>query len=190
MSPAAVKRVQLADAEGEARTTGSLLASLAARLGALHFISGTDAVGSLAAGFAALGREMGRTAEGAGLREALSAGLPGMNGGALWAALRIEEWVSSSPPSPVLDQLRNDLALLLASDLEETLALLPIPGSAAGAAAAGGGGPATFVDCALGLWAFSRELVRAVETLAGPLRAATGTVVPGPEPERAGPLLR
>ncbi|MBV8201410.1 MAG: hypothetical protein JOZ15_12375 [Acidobacteria bacterium] len=178
------------DADGEGRTTATLVASLAARLGALHCISGSDAIGSLAAGFAALGREVSRTAEGAALRRAIAVDLAGMNGNTLWSALRMEEWVSSAAPSRVLDQLRNDLALLLATDLEETLALMPIPGQAAGAQVDAERGPATFLDCTLGLWAFSRELMRAVEALAAPHRTAAGAVVPGAEPERGGPLLR
>jgi len=126
-------RLRLVDAPGEAgRTTATLLASLAARLGALYLVSGADAVGSLAAGFAALGRRVGATAEGARLRAALEQGRVGANGDILWTTLGIETWVSSLPPSPVLDQLRNDIALVIVDDPEETLALMPIPGEPAG----------------------------------------------------------
>ncbi len=186
-------RVQLIDdAEGPGRTTATLLASLAARLSAMYFVSGADAIGSLVAGFATLGREVSHTARGAALRRAIEAGRPGANGDALWTKLRIGEWASPISPSPILDELRNDLALLLADDLEATLELMPIPNPMAGAAGSQPPEPVTFVDCLLGLWAFSTELTRLVETLAAPTLAASSEVMtanrPGPEPENA--LLR
>jgi hypothetical protein len=185
--------VRLIDsANGPGRTTATLVASLAARLGVLHLVSGADAVGSLTAGFAALGREVSRTAKGAQLRKAIESGRPGTNGYALWKTLGIGNWVSTIPPSPVLDQLRNDIALLLADDLEETLELLPIPSQSVGTQTFQDMEAATFVDCLLGLWAFSSELVRSVEALAAPLLSRfdemTATRNPGPEPE--GSLLR
>lgn len=168
MSPTP-ERVRLVDAPDESgRTTATLLASLAARLATLFAISGSDAIGSLTAGFAALGREAAKSAEGARLRQALAAGRPGANGNALWSALRIDEWASSMPPSPVLDQLRNDVALLLADDLEETLELLPIPGAAAGARGSDESEPATFLDFAVGFWWFCREVAASVQALAEP----------------------
>ena len=156
------------DADGPGRTTATLVASLAARLGVLHLISGADAIGSLTAGFAELGRQVSQTAKGARLREAIEAGRPGTNGEALWKALLIEKWISSMPPSPVLQQMRNDIALLLAPDIEEILQLLPIPSQSVGVKNAPPIEPATFVDFVLGLWAFSSELVIAVEKLAAP----------------------
>jgi len=72
------------------------------------------------------------------------------------------------PPSPVLQQMRNDIALLLAPDIEEILQLLPIPSQSVGVKNAPPIEPATFVDFVLGLWAFSSELVIAVEKLAAP----------------------
>ena len=189
---AAPARARLVDAPDEpGRTTATLVASLAARLGTLYLVSGADAVGSLAAGFAALGREVARTAEGARLREALERGRPGANGKAIWSTLQTGRWVSSTPPSPVLDQLRNDVALLLADDLDDTLALMPIPGEPAGQRAQ----PPTesaFPDLVLGLWAFSRELVAAVDALAAPTLPPPGELrhgaAPGAPPE--GELLR
>lgn len=165
------------DAEGPPRTTATLVASLTARLGVLHLISGADAVGSLTAGFAALGREVSRTAAGLQLRRAIESGRPGMNGNALWKILRIEQWASAMPPSSVLEQLRNDVALLLADDLEDTLQLLPIPGQSVGVQNAPELETATFVDCLLGLWAFSGELVRCVEALATPTFARSPNLV-------------
>ena len=186
-------RVRLIDgADGPGRTTATLLASLAARLAVLPFVSGADAIGALAAGFAALGREVSQTARGASLRRAIEAGRPSANGDALWTKLRIGDWVSSMPPSPILDQLRNDLALLLADDLEATLELMPIPHQMAGAQGAEQIESATFVDCLLGLWAFSTELAHAVETLAAPTLAASDKVMPAvhPSAEPESALLR
>jgi len=178
MTPVQTNRVRLIDdADGPGRTTATLVASLAARLGVLHLISGADAIGSLTAGFAALGREVSRTAYGAQLRKAIESGRPGTNGYALWKALGIGSWASTMVPSPVLDQLRNDVALLLTDDLEETLGLLPIPSHSAGIQKLQDMEPATFVDCVLGLWAFSSELVRSVEALAAPMLSSPGEVV-------------
>ena len=87
-------RVQLIDeSEGPGRTTATLVASLTARVAALRVISGADAIGSLTAGFAALGREVSRTAEGMRLRRGLEAGRAGNNGNALWSALRMNTWL-------------------------------------------------------------------------------------------------
>lgn len=191
MSPQPV-RVRLVDAPEEAgRTTATLVASLAARLGTLFVVSGADAVGSLVAGFCALGREVSQTAEGARLRAALERGRVGANGAAVWQTLKIGNWVSTVPPSPVLDQLRNDVAVLLADDLIETLELLPIPGEPAGLGAPGLG-EWEFPDLVVGLWAFSRELVDAVDALAEPTLPASGEVRIGAAAEEppAGELLR
>lgn len=189
---AKAQRVRLVDRPDEpGRTTATLVASLAARLGTLHLVSGADAVGSLAAGFCALGRDVGRTAEGARVRRALEEGTVGANGNEVWRRLLIDRWVSGSPPSPVLDQLRNDVALLLADELVETLELMPIPGEAAGAAAQPPG-DWTFADLVVGLWAFSREVVAAVEALAEPALPPPGEVrrgLPADEPP-GGELLR
>ena len=185
-------RVRLVDAPDEpGRTTATLVASLAARLAVLHLVSGADAVGSIAAGLSALGRDVGRTAEGARLRRALERGRVGSNGDALWATLMVDRWLSSSPPAPVMDQLRNDVALVLADDLAETLDLLPIPGEAAGERATPLG-DWTFVDLVLGLWAFSRELAAAVDALAEPTLSPPGEVTAGTSPAEppAGELLR
>ncbi len=164
-APASRSRlVDLPDQSG--RSTATLLASLSARLAVLHGVTGAAAVGSLVSGFAALGREVARTAEGARLRAALAAGRAGSNGALLWQELLIEEWASASSPSPILDHLRNDLALLFAGDLAETLELMPIPGEPSGVPAEDA--RATFLDCVLGLWAYSREMTRAIEAMVGP----------------------
>lgn len=195
MSAAKADRVRLVDAEDEAgRTTASLVGSLAARLLALHYTSGVSVVGSLIAGLAALGREASRTAEGALIRQALERGPAVGNGDAVWSAMRIGDWASGLPASPVLDHVRNDLALLLAKDLEETLEqpfALPEarPRSVVSAEAPV---PVTSIDCLVGLWVYSREIVRAVEALAGPTLAPGGKVEhpARPEKEPEGTLLR
>jgi hypothetical protein len=186
------ERVRLIDAADEAgRTTATLVASLSARLATLYAVSGAAAVGSMVSGFAAIGREASGTAEGAKLRRALERGRIGANGEALWTALRIRQWASLAPAAPLLDQLRNDMALLLAPNLEETLALLPIPGEPAAGVAAEDEPASEFLDCIVGMWAFSREMVNAVEALASPTRADGDTVLAGPgNPPPRGSLLR
>jgi hypothetical protein len=183
-------RVKLVDDAAESgRSTATLLASLSGRLGVLHVITGGTAIGSLAAGIAALGREVSATTEGARIRRALASGRAGPNGEAIWDALRIGDWVSSQPPAAILDQLRNDVALLLAEDVDETLELLPIPPEMTGAGAADVP-RAEFLDFAVGYWALSLEVVRAFEALAGPTLGPPYAVSVGTPAEPPGPLLR
>lgn len=184
-------RVRLVDDAHEAgRSTTTLLASLAGRLGALWAVPGSAAVGSLTAGYVALGREVSRTAEGARMRRAIVAGRVGANGEAIWDALRIGDWVAGSPPAPVLDQFRNDVALLLADDVSQTIELLPIPPEMAGARGATDVPEPAFVDFVLGFWTFCREVTRAVEALVAPTLEPEGSWVEGPAPEPESPLLR
>jgi hypothetical protein len=164
-----VARVRLVDSPEESgRTTTTLLASLAARLWALYLVSGADAVGSLAAGIAALGRELSQTADGARLRRRIEEGPGASNGELLWSKLRIGDWVSALAPSPVLDEIRNDLALLMAKDLGASLELMPIPGELTGIRADLQPQPVTFPDLMVGLWAYAREIGFAVEALSAP----------------------
>ncbi len=191
-------RVRLVDLPDDAgRTTATLLASLSARLAALHFITGATAIGSLTAGFVALGREVARTAEGARLREGIERGRAGSNGDAIWSTLGINTWTSLHAPSPILDQLRNDIALLLADDLDVTLTQTPIPNPPAGARAGddvADAQPVEFADYVLGMWAFASEVVRSIETLVAPTLPpavsghATGSARTEPVPPA--PLLR
>jgi hypothetical protein len=170
-------RFRLADPPDESRSTATLIASLGARISMLTMISGAGAIGSLMSGLAALGRVMSRTAEGARLRRALESGRAGHNLDALWKALRIDTWASGVAPTPVIDHLRNDLALLLAPDLDQTLALLPIPGQPRGGTEEQDDVPANGLDCLMGLWFYSREITRAVEALATPTLPPAGEVV-------------
>jgi hypothetical protein len=183
-------RVVLEDVPAQpARTTETLLASLSGRLAAVHAVSGADAIGSLVAGLAALGREVARSADGARLRRALELGRAGANGEFVWERLGIARMAKGAPLTPVLDQLRNDAALLFAPDVEEALERAPL------AELTGGGEAhtvpqATFLDFAVGLHAFSRELVEALEAAAGPTLPEQGEVDRGPAPEPDGPLLQ
>lgn len=191
--PSAANRVQLIDeAEGPGRTTATLVASLTARLATLSLVSGADAIGSLTAGFAVLGREVSRSAEGARLRRALEASRAGNNGNALWRALRMKTWLAGMPASPVIEQLRNDFALLLANDLNDVLAVLPIPAQSAPSSVKDDQEPYSFLDCALGLWAFSAELVRSVEALAAATASSPGQFIhtEGSAAAENGSLLR
>lgn len=176
MKSAPPTRFRLADPPDESRSTATLVASLSARIGMLTMISGAGAIGSLMSGFAALGRVMSETAEGSRVRKALESGRAGHNVDALWKALHIENWASGVAPTPVIDHLRNDLALLLAGDLDETLALLPIPIHPRGAASEQDDAPANGLDCIVGLWFYSREITRAVEALATPTLPPLGEV--------------
>jgi hypothetical protein len=185
-------RIRLVDAPDESgRSTATLVASLAARLSTLYAVSGAAAVGSIVAGFAAIGREASRTAEGAALRRALECSRVSANGAALWNTLRIGQWASLAPPAPLLDQLRNDMALLLAPNLEETLSLFPIPGEPAGATGAVDETPSEFLDCMVGMWVHSRETITAIEALAEPTRDGRSVVEAADRPEPpSGSILR
>jgi hypothetical protein len=182
---------ELIDEPGSSgRTTATLLASLVARLSIAYTVSGADVIGSLTAGLVALGREAGATATGARLRCALQTNRVSTNGAALWTALRLGD-LADRPAAQIVSQLRNDLSLLLADDLEETLELLPIPPEPPNRSQATLNDP-DMVDLVLGLWAFGRELVATVEVVATP------TLPPRIEidhdrrdnPERGGALLR
>jgi hypothetical protein len=190
-------RVRLLDTDDDTdRTTASLVSSLATRLIILHYTSGVGVVGALLAGLAAAGREASKTAEGARLRRALAAGPAGRNGQALWAALRIGDAAIGLPATPVLDHIRNDLALLVADDLADCLAGTPLPPSFRGGAGAAAGAPVaevTFLDCLLGLWIQAREITRAIEAAGAlaPPGVATAEIEPGPAGDDAsGRLLR
>ena len=177
-------RLRLVDDAGVGdRTTVSLLASLVARLTALRTVTGAEAVGSMMAGLAQLGREVARTADGARMRDAIEKTVAA-HGEAIWTALS-------------LDHLRNDIALLTADDLEEILDR-PLP-----AASPGGGAPEAlehgdgdqvfrmFCDYLVGVWALSFEVHRAVEVLVADSLMPAGTVRPGATATGdGGPVLR
>jgi hypothetical protein len=171
-----MNRVQLIDAPDENRTTATLMASLAARWGLFAATSGATTVASFLGGLADLGRRMSGSADGARMRHALARHRAGANGKRLWEVMRIREWTRVSPPAPVLDQLRNDVALLLAADLDDALELMPMPSLAAASTPEReeDDAEATFLDFAVGLWAFCRELVQTVESVAGVMMPPPG----------------
>lgn len=148
------------------RNTRNLLASLIARVQTLTVISGAQALGSIISGLAELGREAATTAEGRRLRSALESTRLAGNGERLWGALSLDATTSVLPPTPVLQDLRNDVALLLAPDLDTVLAelpTLPLDGAI---------GPVRepkdvdVLDVVMGLWAFSREVLQTVDQIA------------------------
>lgn len=162
-------RLPLARPKGEAeRTTANLLSSLAARLRVLHGIDGRSAVGSLVAGFCVLGREVGRTSAGARLREALERAGVEENGERIWSALDIDRWVGSIPPSPIWDHLRNDVAVLLASDLEDALEDAEAEAFSSEDPALPDPKAATCINFVLGMWSFSAQMADAIEAMAEP----------------------
>jgi hypothetical protein len=158
--------VRLVDIPGETgRTTVALIGSLAARLAVLNTVTGGDAIGSLTAGYAALGRHVAATSEGAQLKAAIESCRAGANGEAIWDRLLMRQWASSYPPTPVLQELRNDLALLAAEDIDAVLALPLAPTESMGADESAKPAPSSFSEYLLGMWAFAREVVRGVEAL-------------------------
>ena len=160
--------LQLIDVPGEqGRTTVTLVASLAARLAALAATSGSDAVGSMTAGHAALGRAVAATADGARMLAAIRASRAGANGESLWRALGMDQWAGSLPPTAVLDQFMGDVALLAALDLEQVLELPLAPSEIYGPADAPQPEPVEFAEYLLGMWAFGRAVASAVEMLVG-----------------------
>lgn len=174
--------------EDAGRTTASLFASLASRLITLHYTSGVSVIGSTLAGLAEAGREISKTAEGARIRRALEASAVKDNGELLWSALRVTGWTEGMPAAPVLDHIRNDLALLLADDLAETIENVPAPLENKVHRSKTVPAAITFIDTLMGLWIHSREIVQSVEALARSAPEAD-TVEPGDAVHR-GPILR
>jgi hypothetical protein len=178
---------------GHRRTLRALVGSLVARLATLSAVTGGQAIGSHLAGIAALGREVARTDDGRRLLAGLDRSRAGANGEALWHSLRIGGWLSAMPPSPVLDELRNDLALLLADDIDSALESTRDPANPEPPPTAPLAKPhkVEFPDLMLGLWAWGHELSRSVEAAAGnPSDEPQVTVAPGEGPVLDGPVLR
>ncbi len=176
-----------------ARTTGTLVTSAAERLASLWFVSGADAVGAQLAGFVALGRQVSATADGARLRRALELGRAGTNCDALWTRLGIGKWLASASPSPLLDELHNHIALLVATDLFDVLDLNPGNSKLQPSAPQGPIGDCEAIDCLMGLWAFGRQVTWAIEALAEPTLDRVPRIdIPssGDGSDTEGPLLR
>lgn len=181
--------IRLIDPPDEAgRTTASLFASLASRLIALHYTSGVSIIGSTMAGLAEAGREISGTAEGARIRRAIENSVIRENGEQLWRALRIASWTEGMPAAPVLDHIRNDLALLLADDLAETIDNVPAPGETALNTSSTLPPEINFMDTLMGLWVHSREIMRSIEALAETV--STPEPIQQGDPVHKGPILR
>lgn len=173
-------KIRLIDPPDEAgRTTSSLFSSLAARLIALHYTSGVSVVGSTLTGLAEVGVEVSKSAQGARMRRAIAASAACANGEIIWKVLRIGGWTNGMPASPVLDHVRNDLALLLSTDLNEVIANPPSPQETQLKRAAIPPRELTFLDTLLGLWAYSREIVLSVEALAAAFPETTNETESG-----------
>jgi hypothetical protein len=175
------------DPAGTPRTTATLLASLVARVRTLPLLDGAQAVGSMVAGIAAAGRRVATTAEGGRLRAALAANRVGVNGAALWSALGLDATTSALPPRPVHDDLRNDLAVLLASDLVDELERLDETLVAQGIGAVDDPAEVDFLDFVVGLWFLAGEVVDVIE---GITSAAGEPVAEAAPPPDEGSLLR
>jgi hypothetical protein len=191
--PAGAVRLALVDLPiGPGRSTATLLDSLAARLATAHRMSGAELVGSLTAGYAALGRQVARTADGARMRAGIEASAVAANGALLWQVLGIDQLASDVGSTPVLRQFRNDLALALADDLEDVLEGATSRRSAAGDVQTEDDSPPAYVDHLLGLYAYAVEVVATVDALVEETRPDAGTVRPGDGPAvlADGPMLR
>jgi hypothetical protein len=187
-------RLTLADLPtGPGRSTATLLDSLAARLATAHRMSGAELVGSLTAGYAALGRQVARTADGARMRAGIEASAVAAKGELLWRALGIDQLAADVGPTPVLRQFRNDLALALADDLDDVLESMASRRPAAGEGQSEpDDAPPGYIDHLLGLYAYAVEVVATVEALVEETRPAASTVRRGNGPAvlADGPLLR
>ena len=168
MTASSLPEIGLGDhSTGPPRTTMSLLASLVARVGTLPLLNGAQAIGSLVSGVAAVGREVAQTAEGTRLRAALASSRLVGNGDALWSELHLDAGTSALPPRAVFDDLRNDLALLLAPDLVDSLGRLSSAHLGDALGLVHEPEDATFLDFLIGLWVLADEVVDVIEAVAG-----------------------
>ena len=187
MTSADRPHVELDDA-GDGRTAAALLGSLIARLQTLQLVSGAQTLGSLVAGLARLGQEAARTAEGARVREALQSTRIAANGTVLWSTLGMDDAWSRFPPSPVLEDMRNDLALLLAVDLEPVIAEVDMIDPAIHVGPLREPARIECLDLIVGMWAYASEIVAVVDALTA--TAAVPEVRAPPPGDRDGPVLR
>lgn len=154
------------------RGTTTLLVGVLTRAATLSAITGAQAVASMIAGLAALGRSVAETVEGRHMRDALDRGRLLENLDLLFGRLGLGALASASPPTPMLEDFFNDVALVLAPDIAESV-------DAALVAAVRGSGigmlrspePVDPIDFVVGLWAFSSEVAATLTDLieAGPL---------------------
>jgi hypothetical protein len=180
------------DSTDVSRRTTTLLVSLLTRAATLSAVTGAQAFLSMIAGLASLGRATSETVDGHRLRERLAQGRVRENLELLFAKFGLGAMVAGSPPTPLLEDFLNDLALLLAPDVGDVVDAALV--GAAGGAGVGllvAGQPVDPVDVVVGLWAFSREVAASIEALQGisdrPLSRLTEPVEVDPSGRR---LLR
>ena len=96
------------------------------------------------------------------------------------------------PASRVLDQLRNDVALLLVDDLAETFELPPLVAEPTGTEKSEAPERIDPVDLMVGMWVLAKDTVDLVQALSDSSGLPEATVVPGrPAPVRVdGGVLR
>ena len=94
--------------------TSTQLVSVLTRAATLGTVTGAQALASMIAGLAALGREASTTIVGQRRRAALERGRVRDNLDLLFSHFGLGALASVSPPTPMLEDFFNDLALLLA----------------------------------------------------------------------------
>ncbi len=177
------------------RCTSTQLISVLTRASTLGIISGAQALASMIAGLAALGREASTTIVGERRRSVLERGRVRDNLDLLFSRFGLGALASMSPPTPMLEEFFNDLALLLAPDTAQHV-------DAAASAALGGLGvgllvpsasaaPFDPVDFLLGLWTYTTEVAAALDALCeDPPGDAAGLTVARDDAPGPGRLLR
>jgi hypothetical protein len=154
------------------RSTTTLLAAVLTRAATLGAISGAQAVASMIAGLAALGRSVAGTIEGQHMRDAIDHGRLRENLDLLFGGLGLGALASASPPTPMLEDFFNDVALVLAPDVADS-----VDGALVGTVTGASVGllrspePVDPVDFVVGFWAFSSEVAATLRELieAGPV---------------------
>ena len=121
-------------------------------------------------------------------REAVLATRIASNGDALWARLGMHAAWSAFSPTPVLEDVRNDLALLLADDLSSALADIDSVDPAERIGPLRVPEPIECVDVIIGMWAYSREIVAAVDLISA--HGASTEIRPPSFNDPTGPVLR
>lgn len=156
------------DSADVSRRTSTLLVSLLTRVATLSAVSGAQALLSMIAGLAALGRSTGETVDGHQLRERLAEGRMRENLELLFSKFGLGAAVAGSPPTPMLEDFLNDLSLVLSPDVGDVVdAALVAAAGGAGVGLLVSGQPVDPVDVVVGLWAFSREVAASIEAVHG-----------------------
>ncbi|MEV0290712.1 hypothetical protein AB0H36_41840 [Kribbella sp. NPDC050820] len=154
------------------RGTTTLLVGVLTRAATLSAITGAQAVASMIAGLAALGRSVAETVEGRHMRDALDRGRLSENLDLLFGRLGLGALASASPPTPMLEDFFNDVALVLAPDISESVdAALASVFEGSGIGILRSAEPVDPVDFLVGLWAFASEVAATLSDViqAGPL---------------------